>query len=235
MSYLQYLQNISSSLTFKRKVEYLRFNYGKYFGTGNNKELKVLEIGPGMGECISYLNNKNVQNIDILDNDKNIIEYLESKYKLHKAYCSKDLLEIKNKLQIYDVIIMTEVLEHLHKETAKKWITLLYEHLNKKGIILITVPNMGNPFGFFERYYDITHEEGYTENSLFELSKICGVQEKEISIKSFHIPLYSPLNIIRRFFQSIFHFIMRICFMINGSVYPTYLTPKITLIIKKKV
>jgi hypothetical protein len=72
--YLNYLKNISSPTTFNRKINYTRYNFSKYIK--KDRQGKILEIGPGLEETISYLNSEGLTNIDIIDNDKKIIENL---------------------------------------------------------------------------------------------------------------------------------------------------------------
>lgn len=234
VSYLAHLAKMSSPITFKRKVDYFIWNYGRFINIRKHKQLCILEIGPGMGESISYLNRHHITDIDVVDNDKEVLKYIGLHYKIHMSLHAKNILNIDTKLQSYDVIILTQVLEHIEKEYQFHWLQLLYKHLKKDGVILITVPNMANPLNTNERYGDITHECAFTENSLKELVTLSKISNFHMYVQNFGIPPFDPINVVRKIVQNILHFFILIFVIINGGVYSKLLSPNITLVVRKK-
>jgi 2-polyprenyl-3-methyl-5-hydroxy-6-metoxy-1,4-benzoquinol methylase len=231
--YLNYLQSISSPKTFARKIGYIKYNFGRYFNFKNPSEATVLEIGAGLGQTVQYLNDKGCVHIDIVDNDESVLNYIRKTYKIDQTFKSDDLGGIDSSLKEYDAIIATQVLEHVPLNQYKTFMTTLFKHLKKDGHIIITVPNMANPFTLYERYGDITHTSAFTDNSLKELVAMCDINGSVVEVIGFHIPPYTPLNLIRIVFQKLLHLMLLAMSIMNAGGYSKLLTPNITLIIKK--
>lgn len=79
-SYLYPLKSLYTKKTFKRKLSYIRYNFGPFIKNANT----LLEIGPGMGEFIYFLNEKRIFEIDIVDNDQSIINFIKKNYKIKR-------------------------------------------------------------------------------------------------------------------------------------------------------
>lgn len=232
-TYLEYLQSITTAKTFSRKLDYIRYNFKKYFRFQNTSDVSILEIGPGLGESVSYFNRMGYHHIDIIDNDDSILAYIQNTFKINTTFKATDLGNIDTALGTYDVIICTQVLEHIPLDQYKPFLSTLFAHLKKDGHMIITVPNMANPFTLFERYGDITHTNGFTDNSLKELIAMCDIHAATVTVNGFHIPPYSILQIVRIGFQKLLHFMILMMSIANGGGYSKLLTPNITLAVKK--
>jgi len=227
-NYLKYLESIQSPSTFKRKIEYLKHNFSK-FVTNNSV---VLEIGPGLGEFIFLLNQRHINDIDIIDYDKSVIKHIEKKYKIEHSY-NQDISVTKLKRK-YDLIFLLQVLEHIPPKKYPDIIKNLYGSLNQKGKIIITVPNGGNPLGIVERYSDITHYNLFSDNSLIQLPNYCNLPDGyQAKVLPYSIPPSNILNIFRIVLQKILHNLINLTVIINDGVYSHILTPNITCIITK--
>ncbi len=232
-TYLEYLKGISSDKTFARKLDYIRYNFKKYLRFQASSDVRLLEIGPGLGEAVSYFNSLGHTHIDVIDNDDSILEYIAEKYKIHKTFKATELDKIDTSLDQYDAIVCTQVLEHVPIDQYKPFLSTLFGHLKKDGHMIITVPNMANPFTLFERYGDITHTNGFTDNSLKELISLCNIPASTVIVNGFKIPPYSLLQLVRIGFQKMLHFILLLMSIANGGGYTKLLTPNITLVVKK--
>lgn len=234
MTYLSQLSGDANKLTFVRKQEYIRFNFGYIIDNKlRQKNCSILEIGPGLGEFVDYCNGRGAKLIDIIDYEQEVLDYVKSRYKIRNFFISQDIISVEKKLKNYDVIMMTQVLEHIPKKKHLPYLRVLFAHLNKGGVILVTVPNIGNPLAIYERYYDYTHETAFTEHSLIQMIDPDQFKNSQVTIQAFKIPTYNVINMIRSVFQFFLHGIFKILFMINGGVYPNILTTNITLIIEK--
>ena len=232
-NYLDHLKGVGDDhLSFDRKIEYFKYNLQKYI-RNTKKDFAVLEIGPGRGAMISFLNKLNIANIDIVDNDKAVNQYISKSFKINKAHLSSDIAKLKSKLQTYDLVLMLQVFEHMPKSQYKTVIKTLYSALKPKGKIIMMVPNGGNPLNMMERYSDLQHENAFTENSLRELPMYCGINSAEILIEPYRIPPVSIVNVLRIMAQQILHFVIRSMLVLNGGVYQRIMTPNITLVISK--
>lgn len=230
--YRNHLEQMYDKSTFKRKVDYLKYNLG-YLVHDLSKGATILEVGPGMGELVYYLNRIGVYEIDIVDNDKAILENIKSKYRIKNPYLNQNLSQIDNKLRQYDIIVLIQVFEHLPINIYKDILTTLYKHLKVGGSLIIVVPNANNPLGMVERYGDLQHFNSFTEQSLKDLLNLAGFRNFEFQIKGFEIPPFDLLNIIRIILQKILHTILLVLMIINGGIFFKTMTPNIMLIIRK--
>ncbi|MDD2487247.1 MAG: class I SAM-dependent methyltransferase [Candidatus Gracilibacteria bacterium] len=231
-SYYQTLLQQYDPKTFKRKQDYFEYNYSKQINF--RRDMKVLEFGPGIGEFVDYLNKKGVEDITVVDNDDSILDNISDKYKISKKLrLISGIDDIKEGLLKYDLIVLTQVLEHIPVNVQEDFLRYLYSILNIDGKIIITVPNANNFIGVTERYWDFTHMISYTSNSLIQLCQKAGVKRSEINLRPYSIPPYEIINIPRIMLQKILYFVIYGIYMINGGIYSNILTPNITCVIKK--
>lgn len=232
-AYQNHLKEQYNSLTFKRKIDYLRYNFGSIFKKVSLKRGSILEIGPGMGESIGYLNSLGIYNIDIVDSDKQILQDITNKFKIKRAFINTNVCSIDKKLGRYDLIILIQVLEHMSIDILPKVIKVLFSHLNKNGQIIIVVPNAGNPLGLTERYGDLQHTISFTERSLKDLIELSNIKNYSLKLESFKIPPYETINIVRIVMQKLLHLFLLLIMIVNGGSYFKIMTPNIVLKLKK--
>lgn len=232
-SYVKHLEELSTLATLKRKKNYIDYNLKDCFKVIGFKNIKILEVGPGLGEFESYLNDKRVYNIDIVDNDKSVLEYVSKKYKIRNLYFTKDISLIDKKLDKYNFIFLMQVLEHLPVDKYATTLRLLYQHLERGGFLVIVVPNANNPLGLIERYGDLQHTGSFTEQSLKDLINLSAIKDDSIEIKGYEIPPYDPVNILRIILQKILHLILLAVMIVNGGIFFKTMAPNISLFIRK--
>lgn len=231
--YLAYLREISPDASFRRKIGYFQHNFKRFLPLADPERLSVLEIGPGLGEFVAFLSGKGVRTIDIVDNDPPVLEHLKANFAVRNAYLADDVSSLASSLGQYDVIVLTQVLEHLKIPDCRPFIQALYRHLKVGGVIIITVPNGANPLNMGERYSDITHCTLFTENSLKQLVNLCGLPAAEATVQGYEIPPTFPINILRIILQKTLHAAIRLLLILNGGVTSKILTPNLTLILRK--
>ncbi|EKD89896.1 MAG: SAM-dependent methyltransferase [uncultured bacterium] len=232
-NYVKHLEELSTSTTLKRKKNYVDYNLKKCFRDLGFNGIKVLEVGPGLGEFESYLNDRGVSSIDIVDNDKNILNYVSKKYRINRCYLTKDISLVDKKLGSYDFIFLMQVLEHLPQDKYDVVLRLLYKHLRKDGYLVVVVPNANNPLGLTERYGDLQHTGSFTEQSLRDLVSLSGIENYSMEIRGYEIPPYDFINLFRIIFQKILHLMLLLAMIANGGLFFKTMTPNIALIIKK--
>jgi len=233
-SYFERLQSIYSPVIFERKLAYLQHNIGGFLPKTHLKEACFLEIGPGMGEFISLANDLGVHKIDIVDNDKDVLEYIHKTYKIRKKFLTTNIQSIDKSLSTYTAIVLVQVFEHIPPEQYTSLLQTLYKHLKVNGHIYIVVPSGNNPLGSVERYSDSQHYNLFTTQSLRDLGFHAGLKNAKVTVRGFEIPPNSGINIIRIVLQKILHAFILGIMMINGGVYFTILTPNIILDISKE-
>lgn len=144
-------------------------NYDEFLP--KDKEASILDVGCGTGHFLYYLSKKGYSNYLGIDVSKSQIKFCK-KY-ITKKVIVKDAFEfLKDNKREFDVIVMNDFLEHIPKEKSFLLLELARKTLGANGRIIIKVPNMGNPLGLRLRYIDVTHEVGFTEESLFTVLKL---------------------------------------------------------------
>lgn len=229
--YSDYLDRISTPKTFHRKCAWLKHNFGAFFSAGQ----RVLEIGPGLGEFLHFLGERGISTIDVIDRDRGVLERISSKFSLRNAWmCSaEDVASLDGELQEYDRIFLLQVMEHIETRHLQGFLRTLYNHLAAGGLILITVPNGGNPLSVVERYSDITHHNLFSENSLKELVELTELPGAVCRVQGYRIPPVSLVDLVRIALQRVLHLFLKSLMIVNGGVFFSIYQPNITLIIEK--
>lgn len=111
----------------------------------NKKQIKILDIGCGTGVGITFPIASLGYNITGADIDKSSVDYANKVNIYQNAYFRKGSLGSLPHLTDFDVIICSEVLEHV--PNPKEFLLLLKSRLKKDSIIILTVPN---GYGWFE-------------------------------------------------------------------------------------
>lgn len=103
----------------------------------NKKDISILEIGSGLGYLTYSLNMAGYKTIG-LDLSKEAIEKAKERY--GNFYEAGDLFVVANtKANLYDCVIMTELIEHV--ENPKAFIEASLSLLKDGGKLIITTPN----------------------------------------------------------------------------------------------
>ena len=142
--YDKYYQNEISS-RFHFGLEYLiklfRFFRAFKLFTIHPKAKSILDIGSGRGYTLYYLKKyygyKKTIGTQLCSN---AVKF--SREKLGLEIYDKDLLKINFKKQKFDLITMWHVLEHVNK--PEKYIEKIHSLLNRKGKMIIEVPNFNS-------------------------------------------------------------------------------------------
>ena len=230
--YLTHIKTFNNK-TFDRRISYISYNFSTYINNLSPTKSRVLEIGPGRGEMLSALNEHGIYSIDIVDNDNAVLEYCKNKYLVAKSILTKGENPSNKLKHKYDLIVLTQVFEHIPKASYLSWIRGLYKSLKPGGSILVTTPNGANPLSGTERYGDLQHENIFTVYSFHELMTFANLKNSRYTITGFKIPPVNLLNLVRIILQKILHTIFILMMIVNGAIYQTLMTPNITLIITK--
>jgi len=120
----------------------------KWIESNTQKQDTIIELGCGKGYMITLPMAKQGYSIKGFDLDEKSIKYGKSIFKnegLNDSYLSsKDITSLNIS---GDVIILSEVLEHLDSNEIDKVLMNIRSRLTKNGRLLITIPN---GFGWFE-------------------------------------------------------------------------------------
>jgi SAM-dependent methyltransferase len=153
-----------------------------------NRETRILDFGCGAGMLLEWLKSEGYTNVEGVDCDAGQVSFAEGLGV--KAYFASDSGLWLRKAGRYDVIFMSDVLEHIPQGDDLHLLHNLNQALNPGGLAIIKVPNANAEFGARARYIDSTHQRVYTELSLHYDLQRSGFQQILI------VPddLWSPRN-----------------------------------------
>lgn len=210
------------------KIKQFKKNYSHFFP--KNKNVSILDIGPGRGEMLTCLKNEGYNNMKAIDISSSITEFcIKLGYDCELIDNTQHYLTEHK--QNYDLITMCDVLEHIPKPQVLDLLISLKDALADGGIVIIQTPNMQTPDASLYRYYDFTHEVGYTEQSLYQILQTAGFSKID----------FFGFEYLDDSFKSKIHFIIRKIYWlwvmikrkINGNIPHKILYPSFFAIAKK--
>jgi len=136
------------------------------------KDAKVLEIGSGPGSLLSWLDSQEYKNLTGVDASPGDVAFANQHLGRNVVFCGDGKKHLESNLKTYDAIFMKAILEHQPKNDLLPIIDAAAQSLKPDGFILIDVPNMDWLFSGHERYMDLTHEVGFTPESLTTLLQL---------------------------------------------------------------
>lgn len=127
---------------------------------------RVLDVGCGTGSMLGWLRTRgftNVRGVDISPGDVAFAnDYLGATLVMEQDAVGH-LIENVGK---YDLVIAKAIVEHVPKEDLVALVDALAVGLRPGGRVVVEVPNMDWLLAPHERYMDLTHEVGFTRESL---------------------------------------------------------------------
>ena len=176
-----------------------------------NKNIKVLDVGCGLGSFLGALNN-DIEKYAI-DESQFVVDYIKNKFK--DINIKKGNINDVNNLNLkFDIIMFYHVIEHL--EFPTKSIEILRNKLKNDGLLIVGTPNIGRFFSKFfgknYRLYKADHVCLYNLNALKLLMKKNNLHIEKIekpffktkynTLKNF-LRLFNPKKISPPFYNSI--------------------------------
>lgn len=145
----------------------------------DDKVTDILDFGCGLGHML-YLLKNNYVDVNIVGTDISDEALKFCKKNVHENVYNYSVDELKDKGFRFDVIILNDVLEHFSKSDATDLLNSFKSILKHGGMIIITVPNMGNPFAQCDYWHDYTHINGFNDCSLKQIFQITGYKPIDI-------------------------------------------------------
>ena len=104
---------------------------------------KVLDIGGGYGPIIKFLIHDSNEKT-LVDISEKGIEIANNYYKLDNAYSIDILTEDIPGNPKFDIILLNEVIEHIHPSELDHLAKVLFSLLTPKGKVIVTTPNLAS-------------------------------------------------------------------------------------------
>lgn len=157
---------------------------------GRNKKLRILDIGCGTGETLTYLKKKFPKTILYgIDTSNRAIKYSQSRG--HKKVIKASALKLPYKNNSMDVVLLLDVLEHIKQD--KKVIEEAKRILRKGGYIFIASPAL--PFIWSKHDSLQGHVRRYTRRDIRLLAQINKMKVERLGYFNFLLSL--PIVAIR--------------------------------------
>lgn len=134
----------------------------------DTKNAIIADLGCGDGSLVWWLQSRGYLNVEGIDISAEQIE-LSKSLNVQNTVCGDVFEFLKSKENVYDVLIMRDLLEHLTKNEIFEILTLIIKALKPGGRLIVQVPNGASPFFGATRYGDLTHELAFTQTSLSQL------------------------------------------------------------------
>lgn len=181
-----------------------------------DRTLKILDVACGEGALLTFLKEKGYKNLSGFDiSEQNVAICHELGLTFVQKFNAEQLNKFRD-VEKYDVIFALDILEHLPKQSANKFIKQIREKLKPNGCLVIQTPNMGSIFSCLCRYNDLTHEFGVTEHSLLHLLLLGGFDANKVEIK----PQWSASTVLGRFKETYLCLLHQLIFIAEGAGRP---------------
>jgi SAM-dependent methyltransferase len=139
----------------------------------HNKDAKILELGCGYGRYVHALGMLEYIDVNGIDISEEQINYAKEVLGLRNVQLSDAIQFLDSSVEMYDVIVMMDVLEHLDVQYSLEIIQKIHGRLNIGGKLIVQVPNAISPLSV-NRYGDITHKRAYSARSMEQSMRIGG-------------------------------------------------------------
>lgn len=155
-----------------------------------SKNLRILEVGPGLGVNLNTL--YKFGEVDILEIDSYFVEQIKSEYKNIVNYSNLDNIDKK-----YDLIVMLDVLEHI--DDTELFLDKINGILADSGSLIISVPAYQKLFSKHDiemhhfRRYSMNLLKTHLQNS-FKIIKTCRYNSLLLPLRVVQIIFFKNVN-----------------------------------------
>ncbi|MDP3181608.1 MAG: class I SAM-dependent methyltransferase [Desulfobaccales bacterium] len=158
---------------YERCARELRRRWGHWLPA--DKSGAILDLGCGQGEFLYFLRSQGYQNISGVDLCEGELARAR-RLGLPDLICANVFDYLPGQQERFEVIAALNFFEHLRKEEILKALELIYLALKPHGRVLAVTPNGVSPFAGSTRYWDFSHETGFTPSSWRQLARLTGFQ-----------------------------------------------------------
>ena len=128
---------------------------------------KVLEVGCGSGVGCIFLAQHSAQVTGIDANGSEIAEARKINRRPNVSFELQDLFQLDPRKK-FDVVVALDVIEHMTKQTAHKFLTAMTNHLNPTGMLVIGTPSI-HSYKYQGALSQASHIKCYDQDELVEL------------------------------------------------------------------
>jgi SAM-dependent methyltransferase len=130
------------------------------------RDAHVLEIGCGHGSLLAWLRDQGFRNLAGVDASPSDVELANTRVDGEVAVVGDAVTYLEEHEASFDVVFAKAIVEHIPRAELLRLVRALSESLRPAGRAIVDVPNMDWILASHERYMDMTHESGFTRESL---------------------------------------------------------------------
>lgn len=138
-----------------------------------DREAGILDIGCGYGRYLMALELAGYGNAYGIDVSKEQIAYAQERLGVRNCMRADALEFLNDKSDVYDVILLLDVMEHLDVAYAIDLCHAVRRALKPDGLFIVQVPNGLSPL-CPHLYADLTHQRAFTTDSVEQMLRIGG-------------------------------------------------------------
>lgn len=129
-------------------------------------DAQVLEIGCGHGSLLTWLRARGFTALSGVDASPSDVELANAKLGRPVVTLGDAVSFVEAHEASFDVVFAKAIVEHIPRPDLLRLVRALARSLRPGGRVIIDVPNMDWILASHERYMDMTHESGFTRESL---------------------------------------------------------------------
>ncbi len=149
-----------------------------------DRDAALLDAGCGEGSFLSFLAARGYRNLAGFDlSEENVAICHDGGLGFVHRFDALEMDQLPGDPR-FDRIFALDLLEHIPKERASRFVELARERLAPGGVLLVQTPNMGCVYAQYHRYNDLSHEFGLTEKTARDLFMTAGFDSDEIVISA---------------------------------------------------
>jgi len=188
-------------------------------------DAEMLEVGPGYGQLLEALREGlGYRNAIAVDLSHEVVDFCNGRMPGSTTYADDTVAYLRANAGRFERVFVLHVLEHVPKAGASELVRALRAALRPGGRLVVELPNMANLLtGGYLRFADLTHEAGYTEQSLRQLLESAGFEQVECFEE--RIPAAGPKGVAARAFRALARVAQRIVYKGYELPVPKVLTP----------
>ena len=144
----------------------------------------VLDAGCGEGSLLAYLSERGLRNLHAFDlSEENVAICRSAGLGFVDRFDALEMDRMPGDPH-FDRIFALDLLEHIPKEKASRFLELARDRLAPGGVLLVQTPNMGCVYAQYHRYNDLSHEFGLTEKTARDLFMTAGFAAGDVEISA---------------------------------------------------
>jgi glycosyltransferase involved in cell wall biosynthesis/2-polyprenyl-3-methyl-5-hydroxy-6-metoxy-1,4-benzoquinol methylase len=155
------------------------------------RDARCLDIGCGFGHLPRFLLERGFTRIGAVELDERLHAEASAYLGRRLEFLERaDAVEfLAGRPEAFDFITLFDVIEHFTLDDGLLLARRIHSALRPGGRVVMRTPNMANLFGVYSRHMDLTHQIGFTEQSLSQMLRLAGYSEVGV-----HVPDWDPTH-----------------------------------------